>query len=109
MTDRGKKSVPSSSVVPLSDPTLLFANAGMNQFKAIFLGTVDPASDFANLKRAVNTQKVSFISTPDSHRILDFEYHSIYHPLLSFFYSSFLSKKFATAVFSSDCLFNAII
>jgi alanyl-tRNA synthetase len=50
--------VPSSSVVPLSDPTLLFANAGMNQYKAIFLGTVDPNSDFARLKRAVNSQKV---------------------------------------------------
>jgi hypothetical protein len=31
----------------------------MNQYKAIFLGTVDPQSDFAKLKRAVNTQKVS--------------------------------------------------
>jgi alanyl-tRNA synthetase len=54
--------VPSSSVVPLSDPTLLFANAGMNQYKSIFLGTVDPQSDFAQLKRAVNSQKVVFFS-----------------------------------------------
>lgn len=49
--------VKSSSVVPHNDPTLLFANAGMNQYKPIFLGTVDPSSDFATLKRAVNSQK----------------------------------------------------
>ncbi len=55
--------VPSSSVVPHADPTLLFANAGMNQYKSIFLGTIDPSSDFAQLKRAVNSQKVSMPNT----------------------------------------------
>ncbi|CAM9010967.1 unnamed protein product [Wickerhamomyces anomalus] len=54
---RGHTFVRSSSVIPFEDPTLLFANAGMNQYKPIFLGTVDPASDYYNLKRAVNSQK----------------------------------------------------
>ncbi|MDD5316406.1 MAG: alanine--tRNA ligase, partial [Candidatus Cloacimonetes bacterium] len=49
---RGHSFVHSSPVVPLNDPTLLFANAGMNQFKSIFLGNKD-----ADHSRAVNSQK----------------------------------------------------
>ena len=49
----GHTFVPSSSVVPHGDDTLMFANAGMNQFKDVFLGTRLPAK----FKRAANTQK----------------------------------------------------
>ncbi len=55
---KGHTAVPSSSVVPHNDPTLLFTNAGMNQFKPIFLGTADPNSDFGKLTRACDSQKV---------------------------------------------------
>jgi alanyl-tRNA synthetase len=48
----GHTAVPSSSVVPLDDPTLLFTNAGMNQFKDVFLGT-----GTRPYRRAVDSQK----------------------------------------------------
>lgn len=50
--DKGHSFVPSSPVIPADDPTLLFANAGMNQFKSIFLGQRE-----IPLPRAVNSQK----------------------------------------------------
>ena len=49
--------VKSSPVVPYDDPTLLFANAGMNQFKPIFVGQAEPGSELAKLQRAANSQK----------------------------------------------------
>ena len=49
---RGHKEVHSSSLVPANDPTLLFTNAGMNQFKDVFLGL-----ETRDYKRATTSQK----------------------------------------------------
>src|SRR5271165_4212965 len=49
---KGHKEVHSSSLVPANDPTLLFTNAGMNQFKDVFLGI-----EKRDYSRATSSQK----------------------------------------------------
>ncbi len=55
--ERGHRRVKSSSLVPKDDPTLLFTNAGMNQFKDVFLG-----KERREYSRATSSQKCMRVS-----------------------------------------------
>ena len=54
---KGHKIVPSAPIVVKNDPTLMFTNAGMNQFKDYFLGNKDP-----EVTRIADTQKCLRVS-----------------------------------------------
>ncbi|ERK38862.1 alanine--tRNA ligase [Segatella baroniae F0067] len=69
----GHKIVPSAPMVIKDDPTLMFTNAGMNQWKDIILGTKDPGRDV----RRVDSQKCLRVS--GKHNDLEEVGHDTYH------------------------------
>ncbi len=86
----GHTIVPSSSLVPVDDPTLLFTNAGMNQFKDVFLG-----KEKRPYHRATTCQKVMRVS--GKHNDLDnvgpsHRHHTFFEMLGNFSFGNYFKQ-----------------